>query len=225
MELDIHFESKELLAVTKPAGMPVQPDKTGDKSLLEALSDYTGKELGLLHRLDRPVGGVMLFAKTKEAESKLAKDLQAGTLQKTYLAVLTGKLPKEHDTVTDLLFKNARTNLSEVVSANRKGAKKAVLEYDRLAEKETENGILTLAKITLHTGRHHQIRVQTAHLNTPIWGDRKYNKDFPKRERGNIALWSYRLTGKDPKTGKPFTFSALPKEKPFSLFERELSEL
>ena len=196
--MNILFEDEYILAAVKPQGMPSQADKTGDPDLLSELEAYTGQSLGLLHRLDRPVGGVMLFAKEKKAE--------AGTFE-------------------DYLLKNARTNLSEVVAKDRKGAKKAILHYTKIAEKETDIGWVTLAEIKLETGRHHQIRVQTSHAGVPIWGDRKYHKNFPKRGKTDIALWSYRLEGTHPKTKQPFTFVAKPEKEPFSLFADVLREL
>ncbi|MGN0133985.1 MAG: RluA family pseudouridine synthase [Anaerotignum sp.] len=216
--MNILFEDEYILAAVKPQGMPSQADKTGDPDLLSELEAYAKQPLGLLHRLDRPVGGVMLFAKTKAAEAILAKDLQENRLNKRYLTVLCGKLPAEQGTLEDYLLKNARTNLSEVVSKDRKGAKKAILHYKRIAEKETDMGWLTLAEIKLETGRHHQIRVQTSHAGFPIWGDRKYHKNFPKRGKTDIALWSYKLEGLHPKTKEPFTFVAKPEKEPFSLF-------
>ncbi len=221
----ILYEDEMILAVVKPQGMPSQADKTGDPDLLSVLEKYTKQPLGLLHRLDRPVGGVMLFAKTKQAETALAKDLQEGRLQKTYLTVLCGRLPKETDTLTDYLWKNTRTNLSEVVSEGTKHAKKAVLQYRRIAEKETEYGWLTLSEVMLLTGRHHQIRVQTAHAGVPIWGDKKYHPSFPKRGKTDIALWSYRLQGNHPNTKNPFLFTIKPEKEPFSYFLEELREL
>lgn len=221
----ILYEDAVMLAVVKPQGMPAQADKTGDLDLLSALEEYAGQPLGLLHRLDRPVGGVMLFAKKKRAEAFLAKELQEHRLKKTYLTVLCGKLPAEEGTLEDYLLKNARTNLSEVVSKERKGAKRAVLRYRRLAEAETEMGVLTLAEIELETGRHHQIRVQTAHAGFAIWGDRKYHKSFQKRGKTEIALWSYRLEGIHPQTKEPFCFLAKPEKEPFSFFAEKLEEL
>lgn len=223
--MNILFEDNWMLAVVKPQGMPSQADKTGDADLLSTLEAYTKQSLGLLHRLDRPVGGVMLFAKEKQAEATLAKALQEGGLRKKYLTVLCGRLPQEQGTLEDYLLKNARTNLSEVVSKDRKGAKKAILHYKKLAEKETEIGWLTLAEIALETGRHHQIRVQTSHAGVPIWGDKKYHKAFPKRGKTEIALWSYRLEGTHPKTKEPFAFVAKPEKEPFSLFAEEIKEL
>lgn len=223
--MNILFEDELILAAVKPQGMPSQADKTGDPDLLSELEAYAKQPLGLLHRLDRPVGGVMLFTKTKAAEAFLAKDLQENRLNKCYLTVLCGKLPAEQGTLEDYLLKNARTNLSEVVSKDRKGGKKAILHYTRIAEKETDMGWLTLAEIKLETGRHHQIRVQTSHAGFPIWGDRKYHKNFPKRGKTDIALWSYKLEGLHPKTKEPFTFVAKPEKEPFSLFAEELTKL
>ena len=223
--MNILLEDKYMLAAVKPQGMPSQADKTGDLDLLSQLQEYAGQELGLLHRLDRPVGGVILFAKDKKAEAILAKDLQEHKLNKRYLTVLCGKLPAEQGILEDYLLKNARTNLSEVVSKDRKGAKKAVLHYTRIAEKETDIGWLTLAEIKLETGRHHQIRVQTSHAGFPIWGDKKYHKNFPKRGKTEIALWSYKLEGVHPKTNEPFVITAKPEKEPFSLFADELRDL
>ena len=223
--MKILYEDEYILAAEKPQGMPSQADKTGDADLLSELEAYAGKPLGLLHRLDRPVGGVMLFAKDKKTEAILAKDLQENKLNKRYLTVLCGKLPSDEGTLEDYLLKNARTNLSEVVSKDRKGAKKAILHYKKIAEKESEIGILTLTEIKLETGRHHQIRVQTSHAGIPIWGDKKYHKNFPKRGKTDIALWSYRLEGVHPKTKEAFIFTAMPEKEPFTLFAEELREL
>ena len=223
--MKILYEDTVMLAAVKPQGMPAQADKTGDLDLLSALEEDTGQPLGLLHRMDRPVGGVMLFAKEKQAEAFLAKEIQEHRLKKSYLTVLCGRLPAEEGKCEDYLLKNARTNLSAVVSKERKGAKRAVLRYRRLAERETEMGVLTLAEIELETGRHHQIRVQTAHAGVPIWGDKKYNRNFPKRGKTDIALWSYRLEGIHPQTKERFSFTAKPEQEPFSLFAEELTEL
>lgn len=216
------YEDGSLLAAVKPQGMPAQPDKTGDRSFLEEMEAYAGQPLGLLHRLDRPVGGVMLFVKTKRAEAALSKAIQEGRLRKRYLAVLAGELPGEQGRLEHFLRKNGRTNLSEIVPEGTKGAKRAALEYRRLAGKGEGGSLLTLAEITLLTGRHHQIRVQTAGVGAPIWGDRKYH---PQAARGNIALWAYSLSGIHPETGEAFSFQSLPEGEPFSAFREEISNL
>ena len=202
--MNILFEDEYMLAVVKPQGTPAQADKTGDPDLLSQLEEYAGQPLGLLHRLDRPVGGVMLFAKEKKAEAILSKDLQENRLNKRYLTVLCGRLPEEQGTLENYLLKNARTNLSEVVSKDRKGAKKAILHYTKIAEKETDMGWLTLAEIKLETGRHHQIRVQTSHGGFPIWGDKKYHKNFPKRGKTDIASGLINWKGYTLKQNNPF---------------------
>lgn len=225
MDCNILFEDKHILVAVKPQGIPVQPDKTGDADLLSALENCCHQPLGLVHRLDRPVGGVMIFAKTKTAEAFLSKELQEGQLKKMYLTVLCGKLPQEKGILKDFLRKNTRTNLSEVVPEGAKGSKKAILQYARLGERETEYGCLTLAKITLFTGRHHQIRVQTSHAGVPIWGDKKYHPSFRKKGRTEIALWSYGLSGIHPETKEEFAFSALPEKEPFSFFSEEMGNL
>lgn len=225
MDLRILFENGDMVAVEKPQGMPAQPDRTGDADLLSLLSAQMKQELGLVHRLDRPVGGIMVFAKTKQAEAALSKMMQAGGWQKSYLTVLWGTLEEKSGTWTDYLFKNARTNLSEVVSASRKGAKKAILHYQVLAETMWNDQPLSLVEITLETGRHHQIRVQTSHHGAPIWGDRKYNTLQSMRGIGNMALWSWKLEGKWEKQKDGFSIRSLPSDMPFSLFSEKLGEL
>lgn len=220
MEIKIQYEDAELIAAEKPCGMPAQADKTGDLDLLTALEEQTGFSLKPVHRLDRPVGGMILLAKTTEAASRLSACMQEGILNKYYLAVLCGSLSPKKGTWTDFLWKNARTNLSEVVAKEKKGAKKAVLHYEVLGEKED----LSLVKIALETGRHHQIRVQTAFHGAPIWGDRKYNGKTVWKKNAEIALWSYAIEGKI-KDGAAFSVKAVPNQVPFSYFSEYLAEI
>ncbi|KXL53461.1 ribosomal large subunit pseudouridine synthase D [Anaerotignum neopropionicum] len=218
MEWKILFEDETMLVVRKPQGMPTQADKTGDLDLLSALETYCEQSLGLIHRLDRPVGGLLVFAKTKVAETDLVKQMQEGFLEKRYRAVLCGKLPEKKGTLMDYLKKNMRTNLSEVVSSKDRMAKKSILHYEVLETLTEENQTLSYVEIQLETGRHHQIRVQTSHAGAPIWGDKKYNPQFQRRGQTEIALWAYALKGKHPITKKTWIFEEMPSEGAFRLF-------
>ncbi len=210
--MKILYEDAWLLAVEKPQGMPIQPDKTGEEDLWSYLC-ATYATLGLIHRLDRPVGGVALFAKTKEAEAAFSAALQQQLLEKEYLAVVQGSMSQEKGSLTDWLKKNARNNLSQVVSANDKNAKKAVLSYRQL-QKEAQTSLL---HIRLLTGRHHQIRVQLSHAGCPILGDRKYGATAQYR-LPYPALWCCRMGGVHPMTKQPFSIISLPDMQPFSDF-------
>ena len=211
--MKILYEDAVMLAAVKPQGMPAQADKTGDLDLLSALEEYTGQPLGLLHRLDRPVGGVMLFAKEKRAEAFLAKEIQERRLKKAYLTVLCGRLPAAEGGLEDYLLKNARTNLSEVVSKERKGAKRAALRYRRLAEEETEQGVLTLAEIELETGRQ---RMQAC----PSGGIKNITKAFrsaaKRRLRSGLTVWRASI----PIRNSRFPLPPSPKGSRFHFFRK-----
>ncbi|MBM6828375.1 RNA pseudouridine synthase [Anaerotignum lactatifermentans] len=220
MRIRILYDEKGIMAVVKPPGMPAQPDKTGDKDLLTALEEETGHKVHLAHRLDRPVGGVLLLTKTPRAEAAVAKAMAAGQLQKTYLAVLCGVPQEKEGLWEDYLWKNGRTNLSEVVSKDKKGAKLARLSYEVLGEKEG----LSLVRIHLMTGRHHQIRVQTSSRGLPIWGDRKYHPSPKTAQGGQIALWSCGMEGKLEKNWS-LCVKAFPEEDPFTRFMEILEKM
>lgn len=218
MQPMILYEDSFLLCVIKPSGMPAQPDKTGDMDILTFLQQKEkSNAIGLIHRLDRPVGGVMLFAKTKEAEGILSQMVQKKQIKKEYFAVVCGKA-NEKEKLEDYLLKNGRTNLSSVVDKNTKGAKKAVLSYDRKEVLEEGDCFLSLLKIELETGRHHQIRLQLSQRGLPIWGDQKYNTIQKMKKGTKIALWSYSLTFLHPKTGEILFIKAIPEGEPFSKF-------
>ena len=173
--LKVLFEDNHIIVVEKPPNVPSQSDKTGDVDMLSIVKEYIKEKyqkpgnvyLGLVHRLDRPVGGVMVFAKTSKAASRLSEQVREKTFKKKYLAVVDGKLDKEEGTLEDYLYKDERNNMSKVVSASKKGAKLAKLNYKVLAYNEIKN--LSLLEIKLHTGRHHQIRVQLAYFGHSIW--------------------------------------------------------
>jgi len=210
----ILFEDAYLLVVVKPPGVPVQPDKTGDMDMTAMLP----AGCKVVHRLDRTVGGVMVFAKTEAAAATLSASFAGDSVVKTYLAVAMGAIPPT-GTLTEWLLKNERMNISKVVPCNTPRAKKAVLSYERYAVAETEDGALSLVRIILQTGRHHQIRVQLAHAGTPLWGDTKYNPNFARRRNVFPALWAERLTFPHPVTGRKMAFTCPPPEViPFTWF-------
>ena len=161
--------------------------------------------LGLVHRLDRPVGGIMIFARTSKSASRLSNQVREKTFRKKYLAVVDGKIENKTGTLEDYLYKDERNNISKVVNKDKKNAKLAKLDYEVLKYDDVKD--LSLIKINLHTGRHHQIRVQLSNFNHSIFGDQKYGT----RGKGKqIALWAYELTIEHPITKEKMTFKDLP---------------
>ncbi|MGD9568358.1 MAG: RluA family pseudouridine synthase [Sedimentibacter sp.] len=226
MELNIIYEDKYILCLEKPQGVPSQSDKTNDQDLMSASTEYLKKKeenpyLGLIQRLDRPVGGVIVYAKTEFANKELSKQVQQRETQKEYMTVVCGKPENNKAVLEDYLKKLKTINMSKVTASEDKQAKLAKLEYEVLGATETEEyGTLTLLKVKLFTGRHHQIRVQLSNAKLPIWGDNKYNKVFmKKKDFTQIALWSYKFGFKHPKTKEYKEFiSDLPNTYPFKLF-------
>ena len=213
MTLQILYGDAHIIAVVKPPGVPVQPDKTGDADMTALLPPGCF----VVHRLDRTVGGVMLFAKTERTAAALSAAFAGEGAAKTYLAAAQGTLPPEC-TLTDWLLKNERLNVSKVVLRNTPRAKEAVLSCTRLAEADSPDGRLSLARVTLQTGRHHQIRVQLAHAGAPLWGDTKYNPAFARRRGVFPALWAERLDIVHPMSGERLSFTCPPPDtEPFRL--------
>lgn len=229
MKIEILYEDKEILVCVKPYGVPVQGDKSRDTDVLSYLKNHIFEAeemeeepyLALIHRLDRPVGGVMVFAKTQDAAADLSDQVQDGTMIKFYQAVLTGELPDEFGTLEDYLVKDGKSNLSKVVKKGTKGAKKAILDYEVLDVFETDEGILSYVLIQLVTGRHHQIRVQTSSRGAGIYGDTKYNPRFMKTKRRymQIALYATRLEFEHPSTGEHMVFKCEPEGDAFEIIE------
>lgn len=211
--LKVLFEDNHIIVVEKPVNIPSQGDKTGDIDILTIIKKYLIEKynkpgdayLGLVHRLDRPVGGVMIFAKTSKAAARLSEEVRLREIKKSYLVVVDGKMEKDEDTLEDYLLKNEKNNMSKVVSKETKNSKYANLDYKVLKYDEDIN--LSVLKVDLHTGRHHQIRVQLSSRNHSIYGDQKYGQ----RGRGKqIALWAYKLTIKHPIKKYELTFKVLP---------------
>ncbi|MCL2846603.1 MAG: RluA family pseudouridine synthase [Firmicutes bacterium] len=210
--LSIIHEDNHIIVVIKPMGVPSQEDASGDPDMLTIIKQYRktneGKEgsayVGLVHRLDRVTGGVMVFAKTSKAAARLSAQLQDGGFAKKYLAVLSG-VPRERvGTLEHYLLKNERLNKVDVVGAAVSGAKRAELNY-RVRTIAADN---TLVEIDLITGRSHQARVQMATMGTPIYGDNKYGKN----ERGGLALWAHELQFTHPTTTDRMRFVVNPPE-------------
>ena len=214
-ELNVIYEDNHIIVVEKPVNIPSQGDKTGDADLLTIIKEYLKEKynkpgnvyLGLVHRLDRPVGGVMVFAKTSKAAARLSNQIRENKFKKTYLAIVNGKMEKEESTIEDFLLKNEKNNMSKVVKEKTKNSKLAVLDYKVLKYDEQLN--LSVLKINLHTGRHHQIRVQLSSRNHSIYGDQKYGGRGHGKQ---IALWAYSLTVNHPVTNEPMTFKIIPRK-------------
>lgn len=215
--IKILYEDNHLLVVEKPINILVQADDTGDLDLLTILKDDLKKRynkpgnvyLGLVHRLDRPVGGVMVFAKTSKAASRLSEQIRTNKFKKVYNAVVMGKV-KEKNTLEDKLLKDTKTNMV-IVSPLGKDSK---LDYELIAYKEG----MSYVRIHLHTGRSHQIRVQFSSRGYPLYGDQRYNKGAKRGEQ--IALWASSLTLIHPITKEEMTFiSDVPDTYPWEIFK------
>lgn len=163
----------------------------------------------MIHRLDQPVGGLLLFAKTKEAAANLSKQIQAKTMEKYYQALLCGNI-EEEGMLTDYLLKDGKTNLSRVVKEGTPGAKKAALKFQRKKLLAAHAEPISLVEIKLDTGRHHQIRVQMAHHGFPLLGDRKYNSRWKEEKIRKLALFAWKLKFRHPKTGQWMEFMEEP---------------
>lgn len=212
-KLKVLYEDNHIIVVEKMPNVPSQSDKTEDIDMLTIVKQYIKEKynkpgnvyLGLVHRLDRPVGGVMVFAKTSKAASRLSEQVRNKTFKKQYLAVVDGKIEGKNGTLEDYLYKDERNNISKVVNKEKKNSKYAKLDYEVITYNEVKN--LSLLKINLYTGRHHQIRVQLSNFGHSIFGDQKYGTRGKNKQ---IALWAYKLTIEHPITKEIMTFADLP---------------
>lgn len=215
--INVIYEDNHLLVVEKNINIPVCEDESKDLDLLTILKKYLKEKynkpgnvyLGLIHRLDRPVGGIMVFAKTSKAASRLSEQVRTHNLKKEYHAVVLGKV-NEHDILKDRLLKDNKTNITKV----DKNGKEAILEYDLVNYKDN----YSLVKINLKTGRSHQIRVQFSSRNHSLYGDQRYNKEAKVGEQ--IALFASSLEFTHPVTKETLKFNLpLPDRYPFNIFK------
>ena len=218
--LNILYEDKDILVCHKPAGLAVQNARVGSMDMESLLKNYIAQKvpgkmpyLGIIHRLDQPVEGVLVFALNPKAAADLSRQMTAGKIKKTYLAVTEGTVKVKSAKLVDWLKKDGRTNSSAVVEGGTSGAKKAILSYEVLEtwknkEDAQDCGERNLIRIDLDTGRHHQIRVQMAHAGMPLVGDRKYNPGQNSQEP--LALCSAKLGFQHPVTKKQLEFQVQP---------------
>jgi 23S rRNA pseudouridine1911/1915/1917 synthase len=218
MNLRILHEDEHVIVCYKPAGLATQTAKMGAQDMESLLKNYLYKKekkmpyIAVIHRLDQPVEGILVFAKTPFAAKELNKGLQGAGFGKYYKAVVCG-IPKEKKaTLEDYLVKDGKTNTSRVGKKEEAEAKKAVLSYEVLRQEADK----ALVQVKLETGRHHQIRVQMANMGCPIWGDTKYNSaENVDKSWKNIALCAYHLEFVHPKTKKKMTFEIEPEGEGF----------
>ena len=230
-KLKVFYEDEDILVCQKPMGVPSQGDKTRNPDMVTLVKKYIfdhGRTEGepyvaLVHWLDRPVGGIMVFALNEEAAANLSGQMLDGVFHKSYQAVLTGELSEEEGIMSDYLLRDGKTNTSKVVKKGTKGAKKAELSYEVLDVIETEAGLLSYVLIELITGRHHQIRVQCAGRGAGIYGDTKYNPKFrnTKKTYKQIGLYATRIEFLHPATGEKMVFKTEPEGEAFELLDVE----
>lgn len=221
-DVAVLHEDNSILVVVKPQNIPSQADASGDLDLLTLLKDYIKNKydkpgnvyLGLVHRLDRPTGGVMVFAKNSKAAERLSKQIVDGEMTKTYLTTVVGTPKQRKDTLVNYLKKNSLTNTVYVATFGDHDAKRAELSYEVLDSDER----LSLVKVQLGTGRSHQIRVQMSAINCPVYGDARYGGNIVRGQ--NLALWAYKLELTHPVTKERMVFVAYPPDsEPWKRFD------
>lgn len=216
-KLEILYEDNHLIVVVKPINILSQKDNTNDLDMLTLIKDYIKVKykkpgnvyLGLVHRLDRPTGGIMVFAKTSKAAKRLSEQINKKEMIKKYYAVVEGILSQKEGTLENYILK--QNDNTSIITTKEKG-KYASLNYKVLKEKDN----LSLIDITLNTGRHHQIRVQFKNINHPLYGDQRYNK----QDKNQLALFAYHLEFNHPTTKERLIFETKPKYGIFKDFWR-----
>ena len=209
------YEDNHIIIINKAPGEIVQGDKTGDTPLCDIVAQYLKEKYakpgnvfcGVAHRLDRPVGGLVVFAKTSKAASRLSEEVRLKQFEKKYLVIANGKFEKDKGELEDYLLKNQAKNMSKVVKEGTKNSKLAKLDYEVIKYDPDLN--LSVVKINLHTGRHHQIRVQLSSRNHSIYGDQKYGGRGHGKQ---ICLWAYSLKIIHPITKQEMKFELYPQK-------------
>ena len=238
MNLDIVYEDKYLIACVKPYGVPSQPDKTYGVDMVTLVKEhlYDGETaepyVAVINRLDRPVGGIILFAKDEDTAAKLSDMVQDGEISKYYQVVVSGFLEEPEGEYVDYLLHDKKTNVTKVVPKGTKGAKKAELAYEVLDELDTDEGPVSYVLVELITGRHHQIRCQMAAHGNPVWGDKKYNPDASEKKAvikkktggskstSEIGLYSTRIEFIHPVTGEEIFLHREPEGEAFGIIDQ-----
>jgi 23S rRNA pseudouridine1911/1915/1917 synthase len=223
--MKIVFEDNEILVCCKPAGIATQTKRLGQQDMESLLKNYRAQKgeppyIGVVHRLDQPVEGIMVFAKTQRAAAELSEQVRQRNIGKHYLAVAPAPKGNEKEgTLTDYLLADKKNNITRVVKAGTPQAQPAKLEYRIAGRMASENGAeeLALYDILLHTGRHHQIRVQFANMGCPLLGDAKYGS---RSGQCGLALCAYRLEFVHPLSGGAMDFSIRPENEIFGMFEQ-----
>lgn len=207
------YEDNHLLVVEKPVNILSQADNTRDPDMLTILKKYIKEKyqkpgevfLGLVHRLDRPVGGVMVFARTSKAASRLSEEIRTRSFKKVYTALVHGIIKEKEGTLRHFLFKDENTNMVKVVPETDSRGKEAILDYEVVEYRDD----MTMVRVNLHTGRPHQIRVQFSTIGHPLSGDQRYGKAVNITGE-QIHLWSSEITLTHPTTKEAMTFTSRP---------------
>lgn len=230
-ELKVLYEDNHIIVVEKPQNIPTQADSSGDLDMLTIVKNYIKEKynkpgnvfVGLVHRLDRPTGGILVFAKTSKAAGRLCEQIKEKDCKKKYFAVTVNVPRFQEGKLENYLQKDEKNNVVSVVPQGNVGAKYALLSYKMLGSKATDKGSdIALIDIDLQTGRSHQIRVQFAHIKCPLLGDKKYGGDIAQNH--NLALWAYELSLIHPVTKQKMVFKSMPpiKNSPWKFFESEI---
>ena len=212
--MEILHEDNQIIVVKKPQNIPSQADSSGDSDMLSMVKEYIKEKYnkpgnvfaGLVHRLDRPTGGVMVFAKTSKAASRLSAQIQDGTFEKEYMCVTCGIPREKMGRLVHYIKKDEKNNIVEIVPQSTEGAKRAELEYKVLAT----SGKYALLSVKIFTGRSHQIRVQLKAIGCPIFGDQKYGGEH--RPKANLNLFATELKFNHPVSQDRMVFKVYPPE-------------